>query len=521
VERLRHVLDFDESERREVWQSSTIPRVQADPGTVALASAEQAAEDYALVSRLRAAHPGVWLVHLFRARLEAGCGGAALPLGAGELSALLGPPTPSEQAALSTEAGRQEALLGVRRGVEGVAALLGTLEQDALDGGLGGAGGEAAPPLPGVTMPTLSPTSRCAALVALAARNGALAAAMASLRAVCLAHTARLDALGPGEERGAAEGAWLESLGLPLAPPPSHPTRTTSLAPGYRSPRIPRELFAHWDAPLSTPRSSAEVASEGGSASSHSQRLMGMEHRDRAELLSRAKLPTPLHAGAPTPALEAAALALEANPSLSPLDRQRMLSAYMDGLDMAPAASDFSLEKASIMDPQPQWGWYDPAVTRLQDDAASAMAGRGKFSAYRGSVWEAEALPPPSIGLPTPLHVAAGTPDTPLETMEEAQAVEAEVKRRALADSAAATAAVTAALERSMGLKPRSAAATSGGMGAPAKNFFERFSAGERPPPALQPPAKGDRLQVERKELEMGVGVKVKKPDGKKAGGKK
>ena len=508
IEGLSHALTFEESERSEVWSSSSIPRVYADPQLLAQASASEAVEEHARVSSLRRAHPGVWLVHLFKQRLEAGSGGVALPVPGEALAALLGPATPAEAAALGSEQGRLAAMLQARQGVASVAQLLGALEQDALDGGLGGAASGPAPP--GSTLPALGPAARTAALVALAARSGALGAAMASLRAVCLVHTARLEALGTGEERGLAEAAWLEGMGLPsAASAPAQP-------PPFRSPRIPQDLYGAWDAPLSSPLSAGEIASEGSSASSDVLRQLGMEHRDRAEFLSRARLPTPLHAGAPTPALEAAALALEANPSLSPLDRQRMLSAYMEGLDMLPSATDFGLEKRAILDPQPQWGWYDPAVTRLQDDAQDAMAGRGKYSAYRGSTWENQQLPPSSIGLPQPLNEAAGTPNTPLETMEEAQAVHKEMARRALAESAAASAAITAALERSMGLKPRAAAAAGGGGGSGSGNFFERYAAGVRPPPALEEPAKGTRFEVERKELPMGVGVKVKKADGKK-----
>ena len=440
-------------------------------------------------------------MHLFRERLEAGCGGAALPLDAGALAAALAPATPAEREALSTEAGRQRALLGARQAVAGVAAALGALEQDALDGGLGGAAGGGA----AGAFPALPSATRSAALVALAARSGALLGALNSLRSVCLAHAASLAALGTGEERGLAEAAWLESLGLPAGAAPR----------AFRSPRVPADLYQTWDAPLASPRSASEAAAEGSSASARVLRALGMEHRDRAEFMSRARLPVPLHAGAPTPALEAAALALEANPSLSPLDRQRMLAAYMDGLDMAPSATDFSLEKSAILDPQPQWGWYDPAVTRMQDDAHDAMAGRGKFSAYRGSTWVSERTPAASIGLPQPLNEAAGTPNTPQEALEEAEAVHADSARRALAESAAASAAITAALERSMGLKPRGSSAAAAAAQA---TFFERFADGQRPASELVPPAKGTRFEVERKELQMGVGVKVKKVDGKKKG---
>jgi hypothetical protein len=309
AEGLSHALYFDEAEREEVWQSAAIPRVHADPALAAAAAAAAGGgapalqEEHAALLALRRAHPEVWLVHLFCARLRAGAGGAPLPLAPEVLARALAPPSAEESAALASERGRTEALAAAREGVGRVRALLGALEQDALDGGLGGAaaGGAGSGGSGGSGSGS---TATAAALLAMAGASGALEAALGSLRAVALAHAARLRALAPGEERGAAEAAWLEGLGLSSAAAPR----------AFRSPRVPAELYEAWDAPLASPRSSGEAAAEGATASAASLRALSMEHRDRAEFLSRARLPQPLHAGAPTPALEAAALALGGQP---------------------------------------------------------------------------------------------------------------------------------------------------------------------------------------------------------------
>jgi hypothetical protein len=500
----RHVLEYEDPEEGEAWVSSTIPRVYPDPEVVAAADLEGESARYARAMELRERHPGVWLVHLFVERLEGSAGGAPLPLAKGVLEALLAPCTPAERAALATPAGRAAALAAAQASIHATAHAVGRLEEDALDSGV------VAPAPPSPHLPT--PASRAAALHAMAAADGTLAATLATLRALCLAHTARLEALGGGEPRWVAERQWLGALGLT---PPS-PT-------SFRSPRIPPALWAVWDDPLGSPLSPGEVRDEGSLRGGDVVRASLVEHRDRVEFLSRARLPPPLHAGAPTPVLEAAARVLDANPSLTPEDKVRMLAAYAGGLEEEEAAWDTSLEAASILAPQPQWGWYDPEVTGLQDAAVEAMTGRGAFSRYRGSGWREGLNPPERSGLPPSPATAAGTPGTPLETMEEVAATVKEVERRGLADAAAATAAITAALEAQMGLRPRrqGAVQAQGQPGQPpAQNFFQRYAAGQRPAPHLPgPPPSGHRVEVPRQELEMGAGVKQKGKD--KGKGKK
>jgi len=500
-----HTLEFEEYENGEGWTSSTIPFVYPDPEMVSAADAEGERNRNIRVSELRQRHPGVWLVHLFKERLEESSG-APLPLPKEVLESLLAPCSPEELATFSSEKGRQGAFVSTRQVVESGVQSLARLEQEALDGGLGIGAGLGQPAI-GAALP-LTPTERTSALLALAAERGALVESLRALRAVCLAHTARLDALGHGEERAAAESKWIATLGL---------TPGSNL-PTFRSKRIPSELWEGYDDPLGQSLTASEAAASGLSSTGNVTRAMMMEHRDRVEFLSRAKLPTPLHSGAPTPLLEAAARTLDSNPSLSPEDKLRMLSAYSAGLEEADEAWDLSHVTKVIKDPQPQWGWYDPEVVKLQDAANDAMMGRGVFSSYRGNAWRDELLPPAQIGLPPPLHVQAGTPETPLETMEEVEALGKEMDRRAVADSLAATAAITAAIEKSMGLRPRNAGAK-GEEAAHLQNFFKRYAAGQRPAPEIAaPPAGGHRVEVERKELEMGAGVKGK---GKDKGGKK
>lgn len=507
----RHVLEYEEEEG-EKWTSATIPRVYPDPEVVAAADTEGEVARYARAMELRDGHPGVWLVHLFVERLEGSAGGVALPLPKDVLAPLLAPCTPAERSALATPAGRAAALAAAQASIHSTTQAVARLEEDALDSGVVGEGAAASSATPPpYLLPT--PASRAAALHAMAASDGTLAATLGTLRALCLAHTARLEALGGGEARWVAERQWLRALGLT----PPHAT-------SFRSPRIPASLWGVWDDPLGSPLSPGEVRDEGSSRGADVVRASLVEHRDRVEFLSRARLPPPLHTGAPTPVLEAAARVLDANPSLTGEDKVRMLAAYAGGLEEDEEAWDTRGEAAAILAPQPQWGWYDPEVTGLQDAAQEAMTGRGGFSKYRGNGWREGLNPPERSGLPPSPASTAGTPGTPLETMEEVDATVKEVERRGMADAAAATAAITAALEAQMGLRPRRQGAVQqqGGQGGgvQAQNFFQRYAAGQRPAPQLPgPPPTGHRVEVPRQELEMGAGVKQKGKD--KGKGKK
>ena len=493
-----HVIVWDEMERVEKWQSASVPYISSDPRHSP--AVDTAASSHARLLTLRATHPdGVWLVAFCMEKLETAAGGAALPLTAEDRVTLLSPASAVERTELSTEAGRAAASKAAREASGDVVKALGVLEAEALDGGLGGA------TLGEVGRLGLTFQSRAAATHALAARRGVLFQALAALRRVGLFHAARIDALGGGEESALAETEWLRALNLaPGATPIPH-----------RAPRVPDALWAVWDDPLVSPMSAAEAADEGLAVAADQVRSMGLEHRDRVEFLSRARLPLPLSTGAPTADLSAAAKALDMNPSLKQEDKELMLSLYADAVARKPNAYNFTAERVAYVDPQPQWGFYDPTKTKAQDDASDALRGRGRFSAYRGSTWETDHIPPRSIGLaPTP-HEVAGTPDVPLETHEEILVSIKEAERRAGADSARAVATITASLEAAMGLRPRGGATSNGGSGGaaaavPKRTFFERLAAGERPRKP-EPPLGGHRYDVPRLELVAVDGKKKKK----------
>ena len=515
----RHTTVWDERQRREAWRSSSLPVLSPRPSVVASSDAEAVAREHAEVRALRAAHEFTWLVHLVVAPLRAAAGGAPLPLPPAELAAALAAPGGEEAARLATPVGVEEAAGAARAAREAARAALGALEADTLDGGLGGA--TAAPAGSGAaSLLPLGGEARNGALLEAAARSGALGAALRALRAANVAAVARFRLLGGGEDSAAAERAWLEGeLGLHggLAPPVP------------RSPRLPAEAYAAFKAPLSAPLSATELRDSELAADADLIRAMSMEHRDRAEFLSRARLPSPLHEGAPSPVLEAAARALDVNPSLSRPQKEAMLAMYADAVEgRTEAAYDFSAERAAIEAPQPQHKYYDPAVTAFADDADDALAARGQFSFYRGSQWLETNLDPARYGGPRALSARTAPPSAgngvggaaraPLETLEEVEVNAAAVERGLAAEAAAATARITAALQRSMGIRP-AAGAPGGGLPAPAP-FFARLAAGERPASIVPPPPRTDnRNDVDREELQKSAGNSAKqktKGKGKK-----
>jgi hypothetical protein len=508
---------WDERQRREAWRSSSLPVLSAHPTLAAAYDGEARAREHAEVRALRAEYPYTWLVRHVAGKLRAAAGGGALPLPEGEVEALCAEPAPqgAEAARLATPLGVEEALAAAREAGRAAREALGALEADALDGGLGGAtdvpvGGPGAPGGLG------DATVLNGALLELAARSGALRAVLRALRAEGVAHAARFRLLGGGEEAAAEERAWLEEeLGFHggVAPP----------AP--RSPRLPPEAYAAREAPLASPLSSMELRDSEPAADADLMRAMGMEHRDRAEFLSRARLPTPLHEGAPSPVLEAAARALDHNLSLSRAQKEVMLGMYADAVEDRAEAYDFSAERAAIEAPQPQHRYYDPAATAFADDADDAAAARGQFSEYRGSQWLETNLDPGRYGGPRSLSARTAPPPAgngvggavraPLETMEEVAVNTAVLERGVAAEAAAATARISAAVARSMGMRlppPVPPAA--------AKPFFQRLAEGERPPSIVPPPPRTDnRIDVEREELAMGAGNSAKqktKGKGKK-----
>jgi hypothetical protein len=162
----------------------------------------------------------------------------------------------------------------------------------------------------------------------------------------------------------------------------------------------------------------------------------------------------------------------------------------------------------------------------LQDDAQDALKSRGKFSRYRGLTFAQELMPPAVYGevdVAGQSSPSASTSIAPLETVEESAVAAAQMEAQLAAEASMATAAVTAAIERSMGLKPRSAGKAAAATAE--QSFFKRYQAGAC---VVSPaaPASGERREVARAEPSAPAGDKGKdkgkgaKP-GAKAGGKK
>ncbi len=497
VVRREHELVFDESQREEVWLSDSLPH--ATPGLMSAPShlpqtpsvgAASVAPSFARVMELKAAHPETFLAHAYRETLAEAYGSAIVDAEAGSSVA---PVSAEEKARVASPAG---ALALAREASTAVAEMnrhCALAEANAMDAD--------------VLAAALSPEARAA--VAASLHRGVVGAALRAARALSLANAAQTAAL-PAGQAAQATSDWLATIGIS---PTGVPTR---------SPRVPAELFATQDRPLSTPLSREERRNDNHILPRGVAKRLAMEHRDRAEVIPRRRLPTPLHADAPSEPLDHAARALAENRSLSDADRDYMLKLYADALAQKDHADPSRLtdpaEYKAWVAPQPQWGWYDPRFPTLQDDANEAHVGRGKFSRYRGSTYRQEQNRPETYGEQGLPGVAPGTP---LETIEEAALTARSVEQRMKAEVDAASASVSAALERAMGLPSRKPKAQGAGAG---PSFFKRLAAGQVQPAAPQPPATGTRVVYQRVEeglggvaAAMGAGVKAA---SKGAGGK-
>jgi hypothetical protein len=492
VPNLIHELVYDETQRFTAWQSDAIPvvsRPEAGEGELPLRS--QVAEFDELVALVRS-HPDTFLVRAMAAL--AARRGEALPLSEAELAPLLAPWNAEEQAAMSTALGRMRAAQAAQAQIKRVMELTRAAEAKALDGGLLDGGASA------------YSESQAAALSA-SLHGAAVREGLVLLRALSHMHAGHIASL-PAEERPRAERVWLSSIGL------LDPSSSSARAAATRSPRIPLDMYLHFDAPLDMERTAEEVRDSGGDAGYEVQRLLAMEHRDRAEVGSRTILPPSLAADAPNETLAAAARALESNPSLTREDREYMLQFYADavleeefnGSSKGGRASawDVSAEKVAFSDTQPQWGSFDPDLPGAQDEARDALSGRGRYSTYRGDMAATEMVPPsltgeaPIYGVGAKQHGAGlevhqGRGMAP-EVYEEAAAAVEDTSARIAAESALAVAAVTAALERSMGLPSRKPRAVER-----VPTFFSLHKAGVRVADSVPlPPPTGNRVELER-----------------------
>lgn len=461
-----HEVTFDESQRGEQWKSDTIPRVPFNSGKPSTSTQRAAA-----LMQLRKQHPETFLVHAYKYVEEQKFG--PIPLSADQLAPLLAAPTEAERAAASTEAGRTQLMAQAREERRQLHAQTQTAQQLFADAGL------ASLPVPEDVRSKL--ISAC--------RRDLHLGTMKALRASSIAQHVAIAAL-PASQAGEAEAAWLATLGIGPAAAPS------------RSPRVPADSFSIIDNPLEAPQTLEERRNDNHEHDEALTRRLAMEHRDRAEFLPRRRLPTPLHADAPTRDLEQVARVLESNRSLSQQDREYMMRIWTTAVTQKPEEVSINNplpllskdEYAAWFDPQPQWGYYDPALPVLQDDVDDAMKQRGQFSTYRGLTYKEAQMHPSSYGAAGLPGVAPGTP---LETTEEVSLSSASVEMRLAAESREAEEAVTATLRRQMGLPVFPSKASSG---ATKPTFFARLAAGEVEPKP-EAPVKAVRIERPRKEV--------------------
>lgn len=467
---LVHHLVFDDNKRYEQWKSDTIPRVATPDVQIGVPKQERAL--YEKLVALVKQHPETFLI---RAMLEKSKhNGHEFPLSESEVQPFLEPATDAEKQQFATLAGRVAAMQDLQGKIKGIVDLIRSSESLTLDAGV---------------RDVDSPYS-AAQTQAIERANDAHSAreGLKVLRQISIMHATALAQLSP-EQRSVSEKSWLSSIGV-IDPDAPGARRVYE-----RSPRIPSEIAHAIDAPLDSHQTSQEVQDGPNYLDYEDSKLLAMEHRDRMEVGSRTALPSSLRKEAPNAELAQAAAALEANPSLSREDREYMLQFYADALSNKASGFDVSKEKAAFADPQPQWGFYDPVLPRVQDDAKDVLYGRGRFSEYRGSLFSSELTPPSVIGeAPIPgvgvrAHGEVASAGTAPEVVEEAAAHIQALAARMQRDSHAATAAVTTALERSMGLRPRNAGGSSksggdGSMPKPAHlrepSFWKKYAAGQR-----------------------------------------
>jgi hypothetical protein len=358
----RHVLRFRESERGEVWKHEGIPVL--DDGLPEAARGRlvqhymQVSEDAedAIVASLSKSH-SLGLVHALLDHLREDGGPGALPLSDAELREVTAEPTPEEAARLATPAGRRAALRALRGDVDALLASAADREADALDSGE-------------VDLALPLPVERREALQA-AASKGLLLSALRVARVVSLVHAAQDDGMSVADRALLADAidAANGPLHLGVAPPTMLQALGGDVAPG--------------DAPM-TPDEVAEFA-HGDAFEQHAQ--AALLHGDRMEHMPRKALPPPLHANAPSAFLEDAARVLEGNPSYaSPEDRAYVMSYYADAVGGKAEAFDGAADKAAYLDPQPQWGVYDPELVKKQArlwEGAGAAERRGALPCLR------------------------------------------------------------------------------------------------------------------------------------------
>jgi len=498
LERVRHRVRWREDERYEVWESASIPFLarpneSVDAAVHAVAAAKAASGLTPPVGG-GAPLPGggaAFLVHLLRAVLTTTGHGAALA-DADWAAASAPEVTASEAAAVDTIADRRTAIMSLAAELQASVADADARMRDAVDGGEM----DAALPLSTAARDSLSLTRNRPLLLTAIATARKLGVLLARVHAT----------MTPSQREGISTGLAAELL----QPRPSVASAIMAAAE---------------KAGIQTTDDGEDADVEGNDEGAWArERATAFALRERTEDLPRAKLPPPLHADAPTPALADVATVLQDNPSLTPDDRRYIMALYADALAGKPAAFDWTAEKAAIVDPQPLWDAYDPEKVALQQRLRDAARGAGAHSPAAGVVHTA-----PAGAVVGEVEVGAGAVKMTASAEADAAAAAAAAATRARVASASATvaklleatlgtsvtrkmpapssgatdpaqiAAARAKITGSVGadvaalLKNAAAAPaglSKGAAGAVAASFFKQYAAGTRPAPPA-PPAPG------------------------------
>ena len=356
----RHVLRFRERERDEEWRHAGLPIVEsgmpeAARGRVVEFYLESVHAADAELMAATAADPRAPLVHIVLSHVGPEM---RAQLSAAELAEVTAPLSDGELAALAAPAARHRALLALRSELEALQTAAAEREEDALDSGEADL---ALPLAPEQRAELQAVNSRELLLAALRAARGmgALQAALAATLS-----PAQRAALGGSASGGAEEGDTIAAhMGV------ATPTQFQALGAGAG------DVVAPGDEEM-TPE---ELRGFNHADDYATMALQALQNRDRLAPLPRKRLPTPLHADAPSPHLEDVARLIDANPSYtSENDKAYVMHYYAAALDGADVRAMPDLEKAAFFDPQPQWGVYDPeeVKTRVRGGVRGWVGGR-------------------------------------------------------------------------------------------------------------------------------------------------
>lgn len=337
VTQRQHRVGWHESQRYEEWDSSAIPLV--DDGVPDEARGrlvrwwnETLAQTYGELDALYEAHPQLFLVHALRHALEAG---GPLPISDEDWTALTAAPTAEELKAGTDGDARRSAIEALQQKARALREVLRDRIADAVDSGEA----DLMLPLSQAARESLQRTRH----------KDVLLDVLKAARTVSIL-TSQMDETASPARRAQWRRVLEEvDLALPFSRLPDAAAAASIAA-----------------APLTAALTPGEIAHFDHFQTYDQAKQAAMENRDRTVTISAKRLPTPLAADAPNAFLEDAARVVDENPSLSASDKAYIMQHYTDALADRAEAWDISAEVKAIVEPQPQWGVYDPEFVKLQ-----------------------------------------------------------------------------------------------------------------------------------------------------------